>query len=200
MKKSIPTILFGSKLRIYLLRYVFFNSSPFEAKEIENFFQVGRNRDRRREVRKEIKNLINLGLLRKAGKKLYLRDSFYLLPELKSLASKFSPDFFEEAKKTFSSFRRIVFLGLGGIFLQEKPFVIGDSERLDVLIVLAKADSKLEKKIEKKISALEKSVGSLLNFSILTKRDFLYKRSMFDKFLENWFNEEPVILIERVRI
>ena len=200
MEKNISKFLFGSQFRIYLLRYLFFNPSPFELKKIESFFQIEKNRTKKKEAKKEIKELLSLGLLRKSGEKFYLKNDFYLLPELKILVSKFSPDFFEGAKKIFKPFRKIVFLGLGGIFLQGKFSAIDDGERLDVLIVLAKTDDKLEKKIEKKISALEKSVGSLLNFSILTKKDFLYKRSMFDKFLENWFNEEPVILIERVRI
>lgn len=191
--------LFGSKTKVYLLRYLFLNRDLFQTKEIEKFLGLKKGSKEAKLIRKEIKDLFETGLLKKRKEKFYLEENFFLREELEKLVFKFSPDLFKEIERVFKKFRSILFLGLGGLFLENGILEVEDNDRLDILIVLRKQDQKVERQIEKKISLLEKFVGHSLNFAILSKKEFEYKRSMFDKFLENWFGKEPIVLIEKIR-
>ncbi len=185
--------LLGSKTKIYLLRYIFCNQPPFKIKDIESFLksQAGN----KRLLKKEIKNLIDIGLLKKRGKNLFLKEDFFLFEELKNLSLKYSPALFEEIKKILKPITGISFLALGGVFKQDFDFF--DKERVDIVLVVRGINLALEKKLSSKIKKIEQLVGCEINYMLLTKKEFDYRLSMFDKLLENWLNQEPIVLIKR---
>ena len=197
MKKKINFFekFFNSRWRVCLLRYLFFHFSPIKIKEIKKFFGPKIFPF----LKPEIKKLNQLSLLRKKGENYYLNESHFAFSEIKSLVSKFSPEFFEESLKKFKKIPSLIFLSFGGIFSPENVFLPLSEERLDILIVVKKNQKDIERKIAKIVSSLEKETGKELNFMILSEKEFKYRYSMFDKFIHSFFEKNPVILINKMR-
>ncbi len=194
MNEKVFQNLLGSKMKIYLLRYIFCNKPPFKIREIENFLKI--RKGEKKLLKKEIKNFIDIGFLKEKDGTLFLKQDFFLFKELKDLSLKYSPELFLEIKKTFKSIPRISFLALGGIFNQKIDISL-NKDRIDILLVLGKLNVSLEKKIDLKIKKIEKFVGCEINYMLLTKKEFDYRLSMFDKLLGNWLNQDPIVLVKR---
>ncbi|HHD92367.1 MAG TPA: hypothetical protein ENL06_01950 [Candidatus Portnoybacteria bacterium] len=110
-----------------------------------------------------------------------LNDDFVFLDELSSLIAKAVPISNEILVKKFKLIKGIKVVIIGGIFLNSK------NKRVDLFLVGDGVDEKLLKKV---ISDLEADLGKEIDYVLLSSEDFIYRRRMFDRFIEDIF-EKP---------
>lgn len=184
--------LFGSQARIKILRLFLLN--PVDTFDISDITQ--KSKVKPAEVRKEINLLKKVGVLQnksffkivlpkpksaKAGSKkrvvgFHLNSKFALLIPLKNLIISETPLNRDEISKRFRSVGKVKFLALSGIFLDEP------NARVDIFIV---GDNLNRKAIENSLRSIEAEVGKELSYGALETVEFLYRVSVYDKFVRD---------------
>lgn len=194
--------LLGSAVRVKILRLFLLN--PLDVVSVEAIAQ--KSKVKLAEARKEAALLKKIGFLTeksfvkevppKRGSKrtptkkrvigFQLKQGFPLLVPLKNLVLRGSPLHRDEVARRFRAAGKVKLLILAGIFLDE-----ADS-RVDVLIV---GDNLKKRAIETALRSIEAEVGKELSYSALETADFLYRVSMYDKFVRDVldFRHERVI-------
>ena len=115
-----------------------------------------------------------------------LKQGFPLLVPLKNLLISETPLNRDEIAKRFRTAGKIKLLIISGIFLDEPD------SRLDVLIV---GDGLKKRAIESALKSIEAEVGKELSYAALETIEFLYRVSVYDKFVRDVldFRHERVI-------
>ena len=200
-------ILFGSPSRIRILRL--FLNNPLEAHNIKDI--AIKSKVKVAEARKE------LSLLKKAGfiaersfiKEIFLKQgrkktsikkrmrgfqikaSFPFLSPLKNLIISETPVSREEISKRFRTAGKIKLLILSGIFLGE------NDSRVDVFIV---GDNLKKRSIENILRSIEAEVGKELSYGALETNEFLYRVSVYDKFIRDILDMRHDRVIDRLGV
>lgn len=181
--------LFGSHTRLKVLRLFLFNpSQAFTAAEAAQ-----RARADSATVRRELLNLKQAGLLKKARTKLTryeLNDRFPYLVALKSLIlnTERRGESIPERLRSAGALKLII---LTGVFMGD---VEGD---FDLLVV---GDRVRESSLREKIKSLEAELGRELRYALLTTPDFLYRLNMSDKLLRDILDYPHRIVFDRLDI
>jgi len=186
--------LFGSQTRVKLLHIFLINSD-------ERYFVRELTRDLESQinaVRRELQNLEEIGVIKevegkegnpKQNRKFYQADTkFVLYSELKSILQK--SQFLLEKKfaKALQKIGRVYYLALTGFFVGNKSLPI------DMLIV-----GKLnKKKFEKLLKGFEKNFRREINYTLLDKEEFDYRRSVADRFLYSILDSEKIVMIDEI--
>jgi len=184
--------LFGSQTRIKLLHV--FLSNPEEkyfVRELTRALDSQINA-----VRRELENLEDLGIImiveegeEKSRRKFYQSNSkFVLFPELKSIFQK--SQFLLEKKfaKAMKRIGKIYYLALTGSFVGDKNIPI------DVLVV-----GRINKnKFLKILKGFEKDLKREINYTLLEKEEFNYRRSVADRFLYSILDADKIVLIDEI--
>lgn len=185
-------IIFNSQARIKILRLFLLN--PIDTFDISDIAQ--KSKVKPTEVRKELSLLKKAGVLEsksffkivlpkpksaKTGSKkrtvgFRLNPKFSLLIPLKNLIISETPLNRDEISKRFRSVGKIKFLALSGIFLDEPD------ARIDVLVV---GDNLNKRAIESTLRSIEAEVGRELSYGALETAEFLYRISVYDKFVRD---------------
>ncbi len=185
-------IIFNSQARIKILRLFLLN--PIDTFDIRDIAQ--KSKVKPTEVRKELSLLKKAGVLEsksffkivlpkpksaKTGSKkrtvgFRLNPKFSLLIPLKNLIISETPLNRDEISKRFRSVGKIKFLALSGIFLDEPD------ARIDVLVV---GDNLNKRAIESTLRSIEAEVGRELSYGALETAEFLYRISVYDKFVRD---------------
>ena len=185
-------MLFGSSARVKILRLFLLN--PLEILDISTISQ--RSKVNLAETRKEINLLKKVGFLaeksffkatssdetaKKAGPKkrihgVQLKSDFPLLPQLKGLVVSETPLNRSQIANRFRGVGKIKFLAISGIFLDEP------NSRVDVLIV---GDGLKKRAVENALHSIEAEIGKELSYGALETSDFLYRVSVYDKFVRD---------------
>jgi len=192
--------IFGSKSRVMLLRTFINNPDRF-------FFirEITRNLDMHmNSVRRELNNLESLGVIEsstkedfekeiekptKDNKKYYkLNKNFIFLDELRSILVKSNLLMDRSFVSKLDKMGDIWLLLLSGIF------VGWDSAPADVLIV----GNVNKPKFQKFINEIEKEMGRQINYTIMSRQDFMYRRGLTDKFLYNLLEHKNLILVDKI--
>lgn len=190
--------LFGSKARVLLLR-LFLNNPErsFYVRELVRGLDLHIN-----SVRRELSNLEQVGIISlftkldlekevekklKDNKKYYkLNHNFVFIEELRSLLIKahliLEQSLVEKAKK----------LGKVEYFLLSGVFVGRNDAPVDLLIV-GKID---KRRLAKMIDDFEKELGQPINYAVMPREDFNYRRDVADKFLYDLLDKKNLILID----
>ncbi len=193
--------LFGSKTRVLLLRLFLNNPEKFMfVREIARILGVHLNG-----VRRELANLEQIGIIRshtkadlekeagktlKDNKKYYkLNTNFVFLDELRSLLIK-SRLILEQ-----SLVEKVEKLGNISYFLLSGIFVGREDAPVDLLIV----GSVNRPKLTRLIGSFEKDLGRPINYTILSKQDFLYRRGLTDKFLYDLLEKKNLVVVDKLR-
>lgn len=184
--------LFGSQSRVKILRLFLLNQTDiFEIGDI-----VRKSKVRLSEVRKEINLLKKAGIIetknfikevevKRGSKKIInkrqvkgvrLDVKFSLLVPLKNLIVSETPLNHDEISKRFRTAGKIKFLALSGIFLGESD------SRVDVFIV---GDNLSKRAIENILRSIEAEIGKELSYGVLDTAEFLYRISVYDKFVRD---------------
>jgi len=184
--------LFGSQARVKILRLFLLN--PTEAFDIATVAERSKVSlvDTRREIAllKKVDLLADRSffkeILAKRGSKnpptkkrvigVQLKSSFPLLIPLKNLIISETPLNREEIIRRFKSVGKVKLLVLSGIFID------APEARVDVLIV---GDNLKKRAIETVLKSIEAEVGKELSYGALETADFLYRVSVYDKFVRD---------------
>ncbi len=190
--------LFGSKTRINLLKLFLNNPEEvFYVREITRELEVQIN-----SVRRELKNLESLGIIfvvpseakakkkrNKRGKKYYrVNTEFIFFPELKALLLKaklmLERNFISEVKRI----GKINYLVLTGIFTDIPQ------ASTDILIV-----GKVNKKgLNRLIKRFEKELSHEINYTVLSKPEFKYRKDVTDRFLYNILENKKIVVVNEL--
>jgi len=185
-------MLFGSGARVKILRLFLLN--PLEILDASTIAK--RSKVNPTEVRKEINILKKIGFL--AGKSFFkattsdegskktapkkrvhgvqLKSDFPLLPQLKGLVISETPLNRSEIANRFRGVGKIKFLAISGIFIDEP------NARVDVLVV---GDGLKKRLVENALHSIEAEIGKELSYGVLETSDFLYRVSVYDKFVRD---------------
>ncbi len=183
--------LFGSPARVKILRLFLLN--PLEAYDASMVSE--RSKVPPATARREINLLKKAGVLaeksftretpskkkdnpstKKRVEGVILKPGFPLLVPLKNLIISETPLNRDEIAKRFRTVGKIKLLIISGIFLDEPD------SRLDVLIV---GDGLKKRAIDFVLRSIEAEVGKELSYAAFETIDFLYRVSVYDKFVRD---------------
>lgn len=194
--------LFGSKIRVKLLRLFLANpDKKYYIRELTRILNTQIN-----SIRRELENLSSLGILKsvegdcdgeeggeekdKNIQKKYFQTNtdFALFSELKSLILKAHLIIKKGLLEEIMNEGNIYYLILTGLFVNS------DNSSTDILIV-----GKVKKeKIEKIVSKFEKELDRNINYTLMSKSEFTYRREITDRFLYKILEGEKVVIIDRI--
>jgi predicted transcriptional regulator len=195
--------LFGSKTRVLVLRLFLNNPDKFfYVRELARSLETHLNA-----VRRELENLEDIGIListdkppeatdddgksTDGGNKKYYRlnRAFSFVEDLRAL--------FIKAHMVMENTlaEKVAKLGDIDLFLLSGVFVGLDDAEADILIV----GSLPKQKVQKLIAKFEKEMSRSLNYALMTRSEFNYRRSVADKFLLSVLENKNLILINRFK-
>lgn len=192
--------LFGSKTRARLLGLFLQNSDKsFFVRELTRKIDAQLN-----SVRRELKNLIELGLvLEKEGKgeaqskvlaerkKYYIVNTGFLLyNDLRSLFKKVQILVKQNLVQEIQAKGDIDFLVFTGRF-------VDDANVPTDILIIGSIDTKA---LQKVVSEFETELGYEINYTLMPKEEFLYRRQITDRFLFSILEGEKVVMVDRLHI
>ncbi|NIP33165.1 hypothetical protein GWN26_14955 [Candidatus Saccharibacteria bacterium] len=187
--------LFGSNTRARLLNLFLRNpDKPFFVRELTRRIKAQIN-----SVRRELKNLEDMGLLvsytddkeggKKKAKKFYKVDTdFVLYQELRALILKSQLLLQRDLKRKINDAGSVSYLALTGSFLGREDMPID-------LFVIGRINSD---KLSRLIKRFEKSLGTEINYSVMTVKEFNYRRQITDKFLFSILESPKIVLMDKI--
>ncbi|MFA6422137.1 MAG: hypothetical protein WCV92_01960 [Candidatus Buchananbacteria bacterium] len=192
--------IFGSKSRVVLLRAFINNPDKFFfVREITRNLELHLN-----SVRRELSNLEMIGIVQsstkedfeketekatKDNKKYYkLNKNFIFLDELRSILMKSNLLMDRSFANKIDKLGEIWLLLLSGVFIG------WEGAPTDVLIV----GNVNKPKFQKLISEIEKELSRPVNYTIMSKQDFMYRRGLTDRFLYSIFEHKNLILLDKI--
>lgn len=189
--------MFGSKTRARLM--ALFLAQPdtsFFVRELTRRIDAQLN-----SVRRELKNLIELGLLReelattKDSKRLSDKKKFYranqefiLFDDLRALFQKVQILLKQNLVQEIQEKGRVDYLAFTGRFVDATDIPT------DLLIV----GSIKQAELEKMISKFEEEIPYEINYTLMTKDEFLDRRQVADRFLLSVLGAEKVVMVDRI--
>ena len=176
--RDILDILFGSKVRVKVLKFLFRNyPNDFAAPELTKRIQ-----ESPAAIRKETQLLNQIKLIKKNGTQRYaLNPNFEFFQELKGLIMKSSPAEKNRLVRRIYKLGRIKLAVLSGIFLTNGNAATGNDNSVADLFIVGDEISK--EKLRSFLKALEAEVGREIRLSIMDKEEFEYRYGMFDRFV-----------------
>jgi len=174
----------------------------------ERFFfvrEITRNLDLHlNSVRRELNNLEQIGIVQsftkedfekeieketKDNKKYYkLNKNFIFIDELRSILIKSNLLMDKAFASKLDKMGEVVFFLLSGVF------VGWENAPTDVLVV----GNVNKLKFQKMIKDIEKELGRQVNYTVMSKQDFIYRRGLTDKFLYDLIEHKNLILIDKI--
>lgn len=199
--------LFGSQARVKILRLFLLN--PLEAFDVPTI--ADKSKVTPAETRREITLLKKVGFLadksyfkeippKRGSKKpatkkrvsgVQLKPGFSLLVPLKNLVISETPLNREEISRRFKSVGKVKLLVLSGIFID------APEARVDVLIV---GDNLKKRAIEIVLKSIEAEVGKELSYGALDTADFLYRISVYDKFVRDILDFRHDTIVDKIGV
>jgi hypothetical protein len=216
-KKSIDSggleQIFGSATRVKLLK-LFLNDpdKAYFVREISRIISSQIN-----SVRRELMNLKNLGIIvevERPAKKQYIipkkeRGSL----ELKKIKAGDESKKFFKADRCFILFPELKALILKADFLLEKNFArevgkigtvdylaltgdfVGLPNALIDLIIVGKFN---KKRLSGLINNFEKDFGRTINYTVMTKQEFVYRKDITDRFLYDILESKKIVMVNEL--
>lgn len=151
-------------------------------------------------VRQELKKLQGLGIIiikatqsnqkdRFRLKKYYqLNNEYFLFPELKALFTKSQILLENQFIQKIQGCGRIYYLALVGRFVGLEDF------GLDMLIV----GRFNRKKLKNIISQFEKKLEHEINYTLMSKKEFKYRKDITDRFLYNILETKKIVVVNEL--
>lgn len=178
MSKDILDNLFGSKIKVKVLKFLFRNyPGDYSVGELS-----GRIQETNSAVKQELESLTKLRLVKKNKTvkiKYSLNSNFEFFTELKALILKASPAEKNKMVSKILKLGRIKLALISGVFLNNNGIVL-DNSVADLFIV---GDEINKDKLRIFLKALEAEVGREVKLSIMDKEEFDYRYGMFDRFV-----------------
>jgi len=181
MSKDILDNLFGSRIRVKVLKFFFRNyPGEFGVSELAKRIQESHG-----STKKEIDALVKLRLIKKnthldepRRTKYALNRNFEFFTELKALILKSSPAEKNRMTRRILTLGRVKLAVVSGVFLNNASGT--DNSVADLFIV---GDDINKEKLRSFVRSLEAEVGREIKLSIMDKDEFDYRYGMFDRFV-----------------
>jgi len=193
--------LFGSKTRARLLAlFLQHPEQSFFVRELTRKIDAQLN-----SVRRELQNLVELGVLMErvdqpvstaksslADKKKYYvaNPSFMLYEDLRSLFTKASVLLKNDLVQEIDAAGTIAYLAFTGRF-------VGTIGAPTDILVVGEVEPKA---LQKVVAQFEEELGHEINYTLLKKEEFLYRRQVTDRFLFSILEGEKIVMIDRVAV
>lgn len=192
--------MFGSKTRARLMGlFLQYSKEAFFVRELTRRIDAQLN-----SVRRELKNLIDLGLItekqaenRKIGralaekKKYYIANTnFILFDDLRALFQKVQILLKQNLVQEIDHSGEILYLAFTGRFVDVKDV------STDLLIV----GSIKQANLEKLISKFEHELSHEINYTLMSKDEFLDRKQVADRFLLSILGAEKIVMINRLSV
>ena len=184
MSKSILDNLFGSRVRVKLLKLLYrqhpttFSMSEFVTRIQEPAFIARRELSVLQDVGLTKKFKVGTGPARER-ERFGLNPEFDFFEELRELVLKPSPMETDRLVKRINSLGRIKLAVVSGIFVSQPDDLTYESPA-DLFIV---GDDVDKPKLAKFLKSLESEVGTEIRFGTMERDEFKYRYEMFDRFL-----------------
>lgn len=192
--------LFGSKTRARLLGlFLQYPEKPFFVRELTRKIDAQLN-----SVRRELKNLMELGLVKENEgdalasprgnsladkKKFYIvNSSFVLFEDLKSLFKKMQILVKNNLVQEIDEKGDIYYFVFTGRF-------VGNQDTQTDLLIIGDINQKI---LQKVVSEFETELGHEINYTLMPKDEFLYRQQVTDRFLMSIVNGEKIVTINRL--
>jgi|SRR3989338_5303175 len=189
--------LFGSKTRARLLGlFLHHPDEQFFVRELTRRIDAQLN-----SVRREIQNLMDLGVVkevntpRKDGKKSAENKKYFqantaslLFHDLRSLIQKTQVMMKQNLVQSVDESGDVDYLALTGRFVGRGELPV------DLLIV----GSVSQKDLQSLVRHFEDQLGSELNYTVMPREEFLYRRQITDRFLFSILEGETIVMIDRL--
>lgn len=205
--------LFGSKTRVALLKLFYKNpNQAYFVRELTREINAQIN-----SVRRELENLSKMGIVKvledvpeqkvpeweeappkglNRKKFFQLNNTFVLFEELSNLFSKSHLMLEKDLMNKLLTLPNIFFLVMTGFFTGVDKDSTASDFSTDILIVGNVAREKLAEMIQQ----FEISMGRDVNYTIMSLKEFEYRRDITDKFLYDILVNPKLILIDKVGI
>lgn len=200
--------IFGSKTRTRLLKLFLLNPEKvFFIRELTRLIDTQIN-----SVRRELQNLVQCKVIQEARVEEKDENQEGVLPKKQKVSEKLAKKYFQ-ANENYTLFRELRMLFLRGPFLHQDDlvrdilalehldmailsgfFVENDDSHVDLLIV----GSVNRQKLTKIIHGFEKIFEKEINFTTLTKEEYLYRHSLSDRFLFSILEGKNKIIIDNI--
>lgn len=185
MKDTLESML-SSKTRTKMLTLFLQNSNKeFYVRELTRKLD-----ERINSVRRELSNLENIGLLtskEKDRKKFYaVNKGFLAFEELRNLINKISTAPQKELTGGIENVGNLKFACLSGYFTHA-------ASRVDLLLVGEVDRTKLAYFLKK----LEKEKGKEIDYTIMSEKEYKYRKDLGDGFIRSILNDEHIVLIDK---
>lgn len=183
--------LFGSEARVKIINLFFlYPDKKYSLQQITHNFSWPLN-----SLRREIENLLKLGVIQEVtaepeDKKKYfsVNLNFILYPEISALFAKTQIIFSQNFIVSLQKICQPKLLILAGFFVNYPE------AKTDLLLVgTVRRDAFL-----KLVKSLEKELGREINFTILSEREYHYRRDVMDIFLYNILEGKKLVLIDTI--
>lgn len=191
MSKNALETLFGSRIRIKILKFLFRNldkspdapkrSGPrperrgYTLREIVNHTQGDAS-----EVRRELQKLMEIGLIGKTRKTQHLygiHSSFEYFTELRDLLLKSPQSEKRDLVERIHKLGKIRVAIISGVFLDKE---LNDPLAVDLFLVHDYLD---KRKLTQFLKNVESEIGTDIRFATMDKEEFKYRLAMFDRFV-----------------
>lgn len=180
--------LFGSRTRVKLLRLFLTNpEKSYYVREITRLID-----ERINSVRRELSNLEKIGLIIPQGvrqKKYFQANRDCLLfPELKALILKAQVTLEQKFATDLGDIGTVKYMILTGKFtgVKEAP--------TDLLIV-----GKINRtKLKALVRRFEKEFNKEINYTVMTTKEYLYRRDLTDRFLYDILENKKIVMIDKL--
>ena len=189
--------LFGSRTRVKLISlFLSQPGDPIFVREVTRRIDTQINA-----VRRELANLMKFGLIieaddvEDAAKRPGLKRKYYtlnavfpLLPEVRSLMTKAQLLMEHRVDKAFESMATVKYVALMGTFLGAKNAPVD-------LFIIGSVDKSVLQRI---VSKMETSVGTEVNYTVMSLNEYQYRKEMADKFLMGVVDAPKNIVLDRL--
>ncbi len=189
--KDILIELFENPIKTKLIKLFLRNpKSSYSLNDLIKRLRIRKKEDAVSQLRKLEKiKLISRINSRGMAQTWQLNDDFVFLSELTSLIAKAVPVSNDVLMKKFKPIKGIKVVIVGGIFLNS------ENKRVDLFLVGDEID---EKVLNKLIGDLEAEIGKEIDYVLLSSEDFIYRRRMFDRFIEDVFEKPHQEIINKI--
>jgi len=199
--------LLGTEERVKIMRLFLLNAEMcFDAHDIMDRSKVNKGA-----LRREIGLLLKIGfvkprnftkdiertkgntvkIIKKKVSGWQLSIDFPLLLPVRNLLISSEPVKKEDIIARFKSTGKVKLLVLSGVFIQN------DDSRVDILVV---GDDLKRKSIENVLRSIEAEVGKELSYALFETQDFLYRLSVYDKFVRDILDFPHENILDKINI
>jgi len=187
--------LFGSQTRSKLLQVFLSNpEGKYFVRELTRALNSQINA-----IRRELQNLEELGVIRvvvedkdkakdQNRKFFQINSKFILFPELKSIFQKAQFLLEKNFAKAVKKLGKVYFLALTGFFVGDKDLGV------DMIIV----GNIHKKKFDRILRNFEKDFRREVNYTLLDKEEFDYRRSVADRFLYSVLDANKIVMVDEI--